>query len=118
MRNASARRIKVDAMFVGECFDPGVLFQILRRDILNVVIDGEHWLRLICDARRTDLLELRNHRAGIVMRHHMTRTNRNKIARAHHRTGGEPVSMSSGNFFDKREAHIRTPFDFADADAC
>ena len=40
MRNPGARRIKVDAVFAGERFDLGVLLQILRRDILNVVIDG------------------------------------------------------------------------------
>ena len=90
----------------GERFDLGVLLQILRRDILNVVIDGEDRLRRIRDRRRADLLKLRNHRAGIVMRHHMTRPNRNEISRADHGSRGESVSVSRGNFLDEREAHI------------
>jgi hypothetical protein len=42
VRNAGARRVKVDAVFAGERFDFGVLLQILRRNVLNIVIDGEY----------------------------------------------------------------------------
>ena len=109
MGNAGAGRVKVDAVLVGELLDPGVLRQIFRRDILNVVIDGEHRLCGIRDRRRADLLELWDHRAGVVMRHHMTRMNRNKIAGAHHGSRSESISVASGNLFNEREAHINYP---------
>src|SRR5205823_11332603 len=109
MRNAGARRIKIDAVLAGKRFNLGVLLQILRRDILNVVIDGEYRLRWVRDRGRADLLELWDHRAGVVMRHHMTRANRNKIACPHHRIRSEPISMPCGNFLDECEAHISYP---------
>src|ERR1700682_1416343 len=105
MRNAGAWRVVIDPVFAGERFDPGVLLQILRRDILNVVIDGKDWLRRICNRGGADLLELWNHGAGVVMRHHMTRTNRNEISRADHGSRGESISVSRGNLLDEREAH-------------
>ncbi len=83
MRNAGAGRVEIDAVLARERLDLGVLPQILRRDILNVVIDGEHRLRRIRDRRRANLLELRHDRAGVVVRHHMARTNRDEIPRAH-----------------------------------
>src|SRR2546427_3664153 len=57
MRNACARRVKIDVVVAGERFDPCVLRQIFRRSILDVVIDGEHWLRRISNAGCTDLFE-------------------------------------------------------------
>jgi hypothetical protein len=73
---------------------------------LNVVIDGEDRLRRIRDRRCADLLELRNHRAGVVVRHHMARTNRNKISGAHHGSRCESIRVSCGDFLDECEAHI------------
>ena len=95
-------RVKIDAVLGGERLDLGVLLQVLRRDILDVVIDGEDRLRRIRDRRRADLLELWNHRAGVVMRHDMARPNRNEISRAHDSARGESISMSCGNFLDER----------------
>src|SRR6266508_1834162 len=95
----------VDAVFAGERFDLGVLLQILRRDILNVVIDGEHGLRRIGDRGRADLLELWNHRAGVVMCHHMARANRNKISSRHDRARSQSISVACRNLFNEREAH-------------
>ena len=89
----------------GERFDLGVFLQILRRDILNVVIDREHRLRRIRDRGRADLLELWNHGAGVVMRHDMARTNRNEISGAHDGSRRKSISVSCGNFLDEREAH-------------
>src|SRR4030095_15973340 len=94
MRNAGARGVKIDSVFTRERFNLRVLLQILRRDILNVVIDGEDRLRWICDLRRADLLKLWNHRAGVVMRHHMTRPNRDEIPGAHNRARSKSVSVS------------------------
>jgi hypothetical protein len=91
---------------LGERFDLRVLLQILRRDVLNVMIDGEYRLRWIRDLRRTDLLKLWNHRAGVVVRHHMARPNRDEIARAHDRTGSQSVSVSRRNLFNQRETHV------------
>ncbi len=73
VRNSGAGRIKIDPVLARERFDLGVLLQILRRGVLNVVVDREHRLRRIGNLRRADLLELWNHRAGVVMRHHMAR---------------------------------------------
>jgi hypothetical protein len=106
MRNTSAGWVKVDAVFVRERFDLGVLLQILRRDVLNVVIDREHGLRRIRDRRCSDLLELRNYGAGVVVRHHMTRANRDKIAASHHRAGSESIRMSCRNLLNQSQAHI------------
>ena len=83
-----------------ERFDLRVLLQILRRDVLNVVIDREYRLRWIRDLRRADLLELRNHRAGVVMRHDMARPNRDKIARAHDRAGRKSIRVSRRNLLN------------------
>src|SRR5437868_15354766 len=102
MRNASARGVKIDAMLAGECFDLRVLLEVLRRDILNVVINGEHRLRRIRYGRGADLLELRNHSAGIVMRHDVAWPNRNKISCARGRARSKYVSVSCGNFLDER----------------
>ena len=103
MRNASPGRIEIDAMLFRERFDLCVLLQILRRDVLNVVINREYRLRRIRDLRRADLLELRNHRAGVVMRHDMARTNRNKIPGAHHRSRRQSISVSRRYLLNKRK---------------
>src|ERR1700682_4106782 len=106
MRNAGTRRVKVDPVLGGERFDLGVLLQVLWGNVLDVVIDREHRLRRIGDRRGADLLEFWNHRAGVVMRQHMARTNRNKISGAHYGARSESVSMTCGNFFDERQIHI------------
>ena len=109
MRNAGARGVKIDAVLASERFDLRILFQILRRCILNVVIDGEDRLRRIGDCRRTNLLELRDHRAGVVMCHHVTRTNGNKIAGAYNRVRSESISVACDNLLDERQAHANYP---------
>src|SRR3984893_15538930 len=101
MRNSGARRVIVDAVLAGERFDLGVLLQILRRNVLNVVVDGEHRLRRIRNRGGADLLELWDHRAGVVMRHHMSRANRNEISRVHYSSRRESISMSRGNLLDE-----------------
>ena len=93
-------------MLASERFDPGVLLQILRRNILNVVIDGEHRLRRIRNRSRADLFELGNHSAGVVVRHDMTRANRNEIAGADHRSRSQSVSVTRSNLLNERETHI------------
>ena len=110
MRDAGARRVKIDALIARERFNLRVLLQILRSDILNVVINREHRLRRIRDRCCADLSELRHHRAGVVVRHHMTRTNRDEIPRAHHGAGSKSISMACGNFFNKRQTHDHFSF--------
>ena len=105
MRNARARRVIIDPLLAGKRFDFGVLLQILRCRVLNVVIDRENRLPRIRDRRRADLLELRHDRGGVVVRHDMARPNRNEISRAHHGSRREPIGMSRRNFFDERKAH-------------
>src|SRR5207302_10352739 len=77
------------------------------RRVLNIVIDRKDRLRRIGNLGRADLFELRNNRAGIVMRHDMARTNGNKISRAHNRPSRESVSMSRGNLFNESQTHVR-----------
>src|SRR6266404_4900069 len=109
MRNAGARRVKIDAVLPAERFYLGVFLEILRRDILNVVIDCENRLRRIGDGGGADLFELWNYCAGIVVRHHVTRANRNEISCAYDRARSKSVSVSCGNFLDERETHINSP---------
>src|SRR5882724_579710 len=105
VRDAGPGRVKIDAVLAGERFDLGVLLQILRCDILNVVIDSEHWLPWIADRCRADLLELWDHRAGIVMRHHMARADRDEVATPHLCSGRKSIRMTRRNLLDKGEAH-------------
>src|SRR5436305_8342938 len=105
MRNAGAGGIKVDAVLGRERFDLRVLLQIFRRGVLNVVIDREHWLCRIGDFRGADLFEFRNHGAGVVMRHDVTRPDGNEIAGAHDRSLWKPICVTGGDFFNQREPH-------------
>src|SRR6266481_7446396 len=107
MRNAGARRVKIDAVLPAERFYLGVFLEILRRDILNVVIDCENRLRRIGDGGGADLFELWNYCAGIVVRHHVTRANRNEISGAHDSFRREAVSVTCSNLFYERQAHNR-----------
>src|SRR5439155_4580415 len=68
----------------------------------------EHRLRRIGDRRRADLLKLWNHRAGVVVGHHMARTNRNKIATANHLARSESIRVACSDFLNEREAHTKT----------
>ncbi len=108
MRNAGAGRVKIHALFASERFDFGVLLQILRRDVLNVVIDRENRLRGVRNRRRPDLLELWHHRGGVVMRHDMTRPNRNEISGVHLRADRDSIRMPRCNFFDEGETHMNS----------
>src|SRR6266496_1385583 len=108
MRNASARVIKIDPVLSGECLDLRVLLEIFRRDILNVVIDGENRLGRVSDLRRANLVELRDYGAGVVVGHHMARTNRNKIATANHLARSESIRVACSDFLNEREAHTKT----------
>src|SRR6266496_3554510 len=110
MRNARTWRIKIDAVLAGERFDLRVLRQILRRSILDVMIDGKDWLRWICDASRPDLLELWDYRAGVVVCHHVTRTNGDEIATVNHRAGRESIRMTRRNLLNQRQTHISSDF--------
>ena len=94
-------------MLASECLDFGVLLQILRRNVLNVVIDRENRLRRIGNRSRADLFELGNYRAGVVVRHDMTRTNRNEIAGMNCRAGRKSIRVTRGNLFDESQTHIR-----------
>ncbi len=76
------------------------------------MIDGEHWLPWIGDRRRSNLLELWDHRPGVVMRHHVTRANRDEVAATNHCTGSESVSVARGDFFNQRQAHMNCPIKY------
>ena len=106
MRDAGSCRIEINPVFCGEHLDLCILLQIFRRNVLNVVINREYRLRRIRDFRRANLFELGNHRAGVVMRHDMTRPNRNKIPRANHRGGRQSISVLCRDLFYKRKTHF------------
>ena len=106
MRDAGARRVKINTMFAGESLDLRVLGQIFRRSILDVMIDGEHRLGRIGDHSSADLLKLRDHRAGVIVGHHMTWTNRDEIATANRRARRESISMARRNLLNQRQTHI------------
>src|SRR5204862_4110309 len=67
----------------------------------------ENRLRRIGNRSRADLFELGNYRAGVVVRHDMTRTNRNEIAGMNCRAGRKSIRVTRGNLFDERKTHIR-----------
>src|SRR6266567_130637 len=101
MRNARAWRIKINAVFTSECLDLRVFGQIFRRSVLDVVIDCEDRLRWICDRCRPDLLELWNHGAGVVVRHHVTWANRDEIATANHRARSKSIRVTTSNLLNQ-----------------
>src|ERR1700730_13907532 len=84
MRDPGAGRIKIDAM-----------------------VDREHGLLRIRDLRRADLFEFRDYRAGVVVRHYVTRPNRNKIPRANNCAFRKSIRVTRGNFFHQRQSHTR-----------
>src|SRR5215510_3023649 len=106
MGNSGSRGVEIDVVLVRERLDLRILRQIFGRSILDVVIDREDWLCWIGNRRRADLLELWNHRACVVMRHHVARANRNEIAAAQYRARRKSIRMSRRNLLNKRKAHI------------
>src|SRR4029078_6309468 len=108
MRNARSRWVKIDVVLARECLDLRVLRQIFGRSILDVVIDGEDWLRGGGNRRRADLFEFRNYRAGVVMRHYMARANRDEISAAYLCSRSKPIRMPRRNLFNKCQAHTLT----------
>src|SRR6476660_5246769 len=101
MGNAGSRWVKIDAVLARERLDLRILRQIFGRSILDVVIDREHWLCRISNRRRADLLELRNHRAGVVVRHYMARANRDEIAAVHLCSRSKSVRMTTSNLLNQ-----------------
>ena len=106
MGNAGSRWVEIDAVLARERLDLCVLRQIFGRSILDVVIDGEDWLCRIGNRCRTDLLKFRNHGAGVVMRHHMARANRNEIAAVHRCPRSESIRVTRRNLFNECKSHI------------
>ena len=106
MRNAGSRWVKIDAVIARERLDLCILRQIFGRSILDVVIDCEDWLRRIGNRCCADLFKFRNHRTGVVMRHHVARANRNEIAAAHLCARSKPIRVTPRNLFNKCYSHI------------
>ena len=105
MGNAGAGRIIIHALLRREGCNSGVLLEVLRRCILNIVIDRENRLARVRDRGRADLFELRHYRRGVVVRHDMPRANRNEIPGAHGRPSRQSVCMPRRNFFNQSKAH-------------
>src|SRR5262249_52452100 len=106
MGNAGSRWVEIDAVLVRERLDLCILRQVVGRSILDVVIDREDglcWIRNRCCA---DLFKFRNHSAGVVVRHDVTRANRNEITAADYCAGRKSIRMTRRNFFDKCKAHM------------
>ena len=55
--NAPARRVKIDAMGARKGFDVCVFRQVFGRLVLDVVVEGEHWLGRVVDRCSADGLE-------------------------------------------------------------
>ena len=99
--DARARGVEVDGVLAGELLDLGVLAQVLRRLVLDVVVDGEDGLARIVDLRRADLLELGDHGGGVVMGHHVPGTDGHEIAGAHGLPGLEAHGVAGGDLLDE-----------------
>ena len=83
MRDACARGIEVDTVFCCKHADFCILSKIVGRDILDVVVNRKHRLIRIEDARGTNRLELRNHRARVVVRHDVLGADHHELALTH-----------------------------------
>ena len=112
MADAGARGIKVHAVVVRELLDLGVLAEVLRGDVLDVVVDRKDRLMRIGDLRVLargfeNLPVLRNHRACVVMGHDMLGTDGDESAAADDGAGWESDGVEGGEFFDGGEGHGR-----------
>ncbi len=87
--DAGARRIEVHPLFTGKRLDGGVFGQVLGRVVLDVVIEREHRLLRIVDARGSDGAELRHHRSRVVVGHHVVGSHREVITRD--QPSGRPI---------------------------
>src|SRR5215471_12227642 len=104
MANASTDGVEIGSVFCGEAFDRVVFLEIGLVMILNVMVEGKDELLGIEDSLGADCLELANHGRGVVMCHHMKRTNRDKVAGTNGAIG--PIDqMGLSNFLDNRLRH-------------
>ena len=71
--------VEIDPVRPGERLDPAVLAEVLLGGVLDVVVEGEHRLGGVGDARRADPRELRHHRRGVVVRHHVVGADREEV---------------------------------------
>jgi len=69
--DAGARGMEDDPLFAGEALYLGVLGEVLRGGVLDVVVEGEDRLPRVCDPGRADGAELGQHGAGVVVGHHV-----------------------------------------------
>ena len=111
MADAAPCRIKVDPVLLGKRFDLAVLGEIIRRRILNVVIQCEHRLARIGNLLRADALELGNDRAGVVMRHHVRGTDREIIPRPHNVSAFQINGKLLSNLFNEVLRHEDSVFE-------
>ena len=107
VRNAGARRIKIDAVLVRERFDLRVLRQILRRSVLDVVIDREDRLRRIRDRGCADLLELsESPRPCCHASSHGADESRRNLRLRTTVPARQSIRVPRRNFLNKRQTHI------------
>ena len=107
MADTRPGRVEIDAMLARKRFDPGVLAEVLRRRVLDVVIDRKNGLGWVENVCRTDRLEFAHHRRRIVVRHNVLGADVEKIA------GVGPLPrlerswgcVASDDFLDKRLWH-------------
>ncbi len=74
---------KCDAFLAGERLDLGVLLEVGLGAILDVVVEGEDRLPGIGHVLGADGAELGQHRSGVVVGHHVRRSDGDHVAREH-----------------------------------
>jgi len=109
MADAGAGRVEVDALLSGEGLDLAVLGQVGLRLVLNVVVERENRLARIVDAIGTDGAKLLHDRGGVVVSHHVARSQRYDIAGAH-RAIRTLRHVALGNLLNDRLTHVANSF--------
>ena len=98
-------REEVHALLAGELLDPTILVEVLRRRVLDVVIEDEHRLARIVDPRSADRPELLHHGRRVVVGHHVARPDRHEVAGAQCAPRGALGEVSAGDLLDDGLAH-------------
>jgi hypothetical protein len=103
--DAGAGRVEVDAVLLGELLYAPVFGEVFLGLVLNVVVDGEYRLPGVGNFVGTDRFELRDDRAGVVVRHHVLGPYGHVVTRMDGLSLRESDRVPGGNFFDNGLTH-------------
>ena len=105
MADALARAVEDDALFLGEGFDGRVLGQVGIADVLDPVVQGVDRLLRITHSGRSQSLEFRQHRRGVVMGHDVVGADGDVIAGVNLTACGPVHGVGLGDLLDDCLSH-------------